>query len=70
MTVVSETVFEEESAGNLGEALVDSDKTGQETAPITVVGLTSTGLFQAGFFGLAALPLFALEPQQLMNHPQ
>lgn len=65
MTVASEIVFEEESAGNLGEALVDSDKAGQETAPITVVGLTSTtslaGLFQAGFFGLAALPLFPLE---------
>lgn len=52
------TVLEDESAGNLGEALADSDKAGQATAPIT--GPTSTtsleGLFQAGFFPRAALP--------------
>ncbi len=58
------TVFEAESADDLGEALVDSDNAGQETAPIT--GPTSTtpfeGLFQASFFGRAALPLLASEP--------
>lgn len=56
------TVLEEESAGNLGEVLVDSDKGGQATAPIT--GPTSTtsleGLFQAGLFGRAALLLCPL----------
>lgn len=57
-TGTSVTVLEDESAGNLGEALADSDKAGQATAPIT--GPTSTtsleGLFQAGFFPRAALP--------------
>lgn len=60
----SETVFEVESTSDLGEALVDSDNGGQETAPIT--GPTSTtpfeGLFQASFFGRAALPLLTSEP--------
>ena len=59
----SERVFEVESANDLGKALVDSDRAGQENVPIT--GTTSTtpqfegafeGLFQASFFGRAALP--------------
>ena len=54
-----ERVFEVESVDDLGEALVDSDRAGQDTVPIT--GLASTtplfeGLFQASFFGRAALP--------------
>lgn len=56
-------VLEDESADNLEEALVDSDKAGQDTAPIT--GLPSTapleGLFQAGFLERPALPLLASE---------
>lgn len=56
-------MLEEDKSVNddFGEGLVDSDKAGQETAPIT--GPTSTtpfdGLFQASFFGRPALPLLA-----------
>ena len=59
----SERVFKVESTDDLGEALVDSDRAGQENAPI--IGLTSMmppfegvfkGLFQASFFRRAALP--------------
>ena len=54
-----ERVFKVESVDDLGEALVDSNRVGQDTAPIA--GLASTtplfeGLFQASFFGRAALP--------------
>lgn len=54
--------FEDESAESLGEALVASDKAGQESASIAVVTSTRPleGLFQAGF-GLAAMPLLPLE---------
>lgn len=55
--------FEDGSAEGLGEALVDSDKAGQESASIAVGTSTSPleGLFQAGFLGLVALPLLPLE---------
>lgn len=66
----SGTIFEEdeESASeddedDFGDGLADSERAGHETAPIT--GPTSTtpfdGLFQAGFFGRAALPLVPSE---------
>lgn len=53
----SVVVLTEESDVNLAVCLVDSDKAGQETAPIT--GPTSTtpleGLFQAGFTAASQL---------------
>lgn len=59
----SVTGFEDGSADSLDEALVDSDKAGQESA--SIVGVASTtpleGLFQAGFFCIAAMPLLPLE---------
>ena len=57
--------MEEESANDLGEALADSDKGGQDAAPIT--GPTSTtpfeGLFQVGFLDRAAALLLLLESE-------
>lgn len=52
------TVLEDESDDNLVEALVDSDKAGQETAPITGPASTTPleGRFQAGLLGRPALP--------------
>lgn len=50
-------VLEEESADDLVGVLVDSDKAGQETAPITGPASTTPleGLFQAGLLGRPAL---------------
>ena len=57
--------MEEESANDLGEALADSDKAGQDAAPIT--GPTSTkpfeGLLQADFLDRAAALLLLLESE-------
>lgn len=51
--------LEDESAEGLGEALVDSERAGQEAAPITEPDSTTPleSLFQAGFFDFAAMPL-------------
>lgn len=48
-----------ESTANLGEALAESERAGQESAPITGPASTTPleGLFQAGFLvGAVALP--------------
>lgn len=51
--------LEDESAEGLGEARVDSERAGQEAAPITEPDSTTPfeSLFQAGFFDFAAMPL-------------
>lgn len=51
--------LEDESAEGLGEALVDSERAGQEAAPITEPDSTTPfeSLFQAGFFDFSAMPL-------------
>lgn len=51
--------LEDESADGLGEALVDSERAGQEAAPITEPDSTTPfeSLFQAGFLDFAAMPL-------------
>lgn len=57
-------LLEDESDDNLVEVLVDSDKAGQETAPITGPASTTPleGLFQAGLLGRPALLSLASEP--------
>lgn len=56
--------LEDDSTEGLGEALVvDSDRAGQESAPITLPTSTTPfeSLFQTGFLGDDVMPLLALE---------
>lgn len=54
----SAELLEDDSAGNLPEALVDADKAGQDSAPIKGPASTTPFecLFQAGFLERPAMP--------------